>query len=101
MSGANVNVNMEKKGQGTKGSRVKGNGPEKAKAHVEIAKAGPDEEAPRRPAKTGGVDPATATQHPVGAPGRLNPRFPIFGSPFIVIMPVVFHPFPNIAMHVI
>ena len=87
--------------KGSKGSKAEGNGPGEAKADIEEAVAGRVEVAIRRPAVPRSVDPAAAVHHAVRASKLIDPGTSIIRRTFMVIVPIIVHPFPHIAMHVI
>lgn len=87
--------------QGYKGSRAKGNGPGEAKAQEEVTEAGEEAVAKRRPAEPRIEVPATAAEHPDSLPWIFDPCPSIIGCSVIIIMPVILHPLPDIAVHVI
>ncbi len=87
--------------QGYKGLRAKGNGPGKTKTEAVVADAGHAAVAICRPAAQRSVEPAAAADHAVNAPGFIDPGTCVIGCAFVVVVPVIFHPFPDIAMHIV
>ena len=87
--------------QGCKGSRAKGNGPGQAKAEKDAAVAGRVVAADRRPAAARIVAPAAAADYAVRASGFVYPSTSIIRGLLVIIVPVIRHPLPDIAVHVI
>src|SRR5512144_2087817 len=86
---------------GYKGSRAKGTGPGKAEAHVAAEEAGPDAEAHSRPAVPSTVVPASAAYDAEGSSRTIDPAPTVSWSLIIVDVPVVLHPLPDVAVHVV
>ena len=87
--------------QGSKGSRARGNGPGEAEALVADAVAGPAAAARGRPADVSVAAPAAAAYHAVGASRFIDPSRAVIRSFLVSVVPVILHPLPHIAMHVV
>ena len=86
--------------QGSKGSRARGNGPGEAEARVVAAVVGPVV-ARGRPAEVSAVEPTAAANHAVGASRFIDPSRAVIRSFLVSLVPVVLHPLPDVAVHVV